>query len=179
MSFINKPKRALLAYCALADRIHGSNAGMFGALAPFFAPVCREFAGQMFDAQAFSNEVAKLYGLRIPRLAVLGLAEQLEAQGLLVPVVGKARGTVYQYASNVPADELEAPGVTEREIDSVLQQFVDSCRDDPLLADESDQKLQEEFLDRLLNAESMRLLARKEVGVGTVDADRKLSHFLM
>lgn len=167
MSFINRPKRALLAYCALADRIHGANAGMFGALAPFFAPVCREFAGQMFDAQAFSNEVAKLYGLRIPRLAVLGLAEQLEAQGLLVSVVGKARGTVYQYTANVPTDELEAPGVTEREIDSVLKQFVDSCRDDPLLAEESEQELQEEFLDRLLNAESMRLLARKEVGIGT------------
>ena len=86
MSSINRPKRALLAYCALAERINGANAGMFGALAPFFAPVCREFAGQMFDAQAFSNEVAKLYGLRIPRLAVLGLAEQLEAQGLLVSV---------------------------------------------------------------------------------------------
>lgn len=63
---------------------------MFGALAPFFAPVCREFAGQMFDAAAFSDAVAKLYGLRIPRLAVLGMTEQLEGQGLLVPVVGKA-----------------------------------------------------------------------------------------
>lgn len=39
MSSITKPKRALLAYCALADRIHESNTGMFGALAPFFAPV--------------------------------------------------------------------------------------------------------------------------------------------
>jgi hypothetical protein len=121
----------------------------------------------MFDAQAFSNEVAKLYGLKIPRLAVLGLAEQLEAQGLLVSVAGKARSAIYQYASNVLTDELEAPGVSEREIDSVLQQFVTSCRDDPLFAEESEQKLQEEFLDRLLNAESMRLLARKEVGVGT------------
>lgn len=166
MSYINKPKRALLAYCALADRIHGSNAGMFGALAPFFAPVCREFSGQMFDAQAFSNEVAKLYGLRIPRLAALGLAEQLEAQGLLVPVTGRARGTVYQYAPTVPTVDLEAPGVSEREIDSVLQQFVASCRADPLFVEESEQKLQAEFLDRLLNAESMRLLARKEIGVG-------------
>ncbi|MBK0114034.1 MULTISPECIES: hypothetical protein [unclassified Delftia] len=167
MSCINKPKRALLAYCALADRIQGANTGMFGALAPFFAPVCREFAGQMFDAQAFSNEVAKLYGLRIPRLAVLGLAEQLEAQGLLVSAVGKASGgTVFQYASNVTTEELEAPGVSEQEIDSVLQQFVDSCRDDPLLANETEQRLQEEFLDRLLNAESMRLLARRETAIG-------------
>ena len=142
MSSITKPKRALLAYCALADRIHDSSAGLFGALAPFFTPVCREFGGQMFDAQAFSNEVAKLYGLKIPRLAVLGMAEQLEAQGLLIPVVGKARGTVYQYAANVAADETEAPGVTEREIDSVLQQFVAIARDDPLLADESEQRLQ-------------------------------------
>lgn len=175
MTDINKPKRALLAYCALADRIHGSNAGMFGALAPFFAPVCREFSGQMFDAQAFSNEVAKLYGLRIPRLAALGLAEQLEAQGLLVSVTGRARGAVYQYAPSVPTDDLEAPGVSEREIDSVLQQFVASCRADPLFVDESEQKLQEEFLDRLLNAESMRLLARKEVGIGTKTTSKTLT----
>lgn len=175
MTSINKPKRALLAYCALADRIHGSNAGMFGALAPFFAPVCREFSGKMFDAQAFSNEVAKLYGLRIPRLAVLGLGEQLEAQGLLVPVAGKARGAVYQYASNISTGDLEAPGLTEREIDSVLQQFVDSCRNDPLFAEDSEQKLQEEFLDRLLNADSMRLLARKEISDGTKTTGKTLT----
>lgn len=77
MSSIMKPKRALLAYCALADRIHQSNAGMFGALVPFFAPICRDFAGRMFDAAAFSDAVANLYGMRIPRLAVLGMAEQL------------------------------------------------------------------------------------------------------
>jgi hypothetical protein len=160
-----KPKRALLAYCALADRIHGSNAGMFAALAPFFAPVCREFAGKMFDAQEFSNEVVKLYGLKIPRLAVLGMAEQLEGMGFLLPVVGKARTTIYQYAANTAEVEAEAPGLTEREIDSVLEQFVQSCRDDPLFAEEDEQRLQEGFLDRLLNAESMRLLARKEGSV--------------
>lgn len=175
MSLITKPKRALLAYCALADRIYKSNAGMFGALAPFFAPVCREFAGQMFDAQAFSNEVAKLYGLKIPRLAMLGLAEQLEGQGLLVSVVGKARSSVYQYAANGAVDETEAPGVTEREIDSVLQQFVESCRNDPLFADEVEQRLQEEFLDRLLNAESMRLLARKESSTATKKSTKTIS----
>lgn len=168
MSSITKPKRALLAYCALADRIHQSNAGMFGALVPFFAPICREFAGRMFDAAAFSDAVANLYGMQIPRLAVLGMAEQLEGQGLLVPVIGKARGTVYQYAAASVDDDddvPEVPSVTEREIDSVLHQFVESCRADPLFTDETEQRLQEEFLDRLLNAESMRLLARKDAGV--------------
>jgi hypothetical protein len=176
MSSIARPKRALLAYCALADRIQHSNAGMFGALAPFFAPVCREFAGQMFDAGAFSDAVHRLYGLRIPRLAVLGMAEQLEEQKLLVPVAGKARGAVYQYATtSAVAEETEAPGVTEREIDTVLQQFVESCRDDPLFTDESEQRLQEGFLDRLLNADSMRLLARKETGGSTKNSAKTLT----
>lgn len=175
MSSITKPKRALLAYCALADRIHESNTGMFGALAPFFAPVCQEFAGQMFDAQAFSNEVANRYGLRIPRLAILGMAEQLEGQGLLIPIIGQAKGTVYQYTAKVVVDETEAPGVTEREIDVVLQQFVEFCRDDPLLADEAEQRLEEEFLDRLLNAESMRLLARKEGSTATKNSTKTIS----
>ena len=176
MSQITKPKRALLAYCALADRIHQSNAGMFGALAPFFAPICREFAGQMFDAAAFSNAVFKLYGLRIPRLAVLGMAEQLEGQGLLVSVMGRASRAVFQYATiSVAEDDADAPGVTEREIDSVLQQFVESCRDDPLFANEGEQRLQEEFLDRLLNAESMRLLARKESSAAAKNTAKTIS----
>ena len=46
MSSITKPKRALLAYCALADRIHDSSAGLFGALAPKFNPDYRELGGQ-------------------------------------------------------------------------------------------------------------------------------------
>lgn len=176
MSLITKPKRALLAYCALADRIHQSNAGMFGALVPFFAPICREFSGRMFDAAAFSDAVASLYGMRIPRLAVLGMAEQLEGQGLLIPVAGKARGTVYQYAAvSVGEDVPEVPGVTEREIDSVLHQFVESCRADPLFTDETEQRLQEEFLDRLLNAESMRLLARKEASAATKASSKTLT----
>lgn len=176
MSSITKPKRALLAYCALADRIHNSSAGMFGALVPFFAPICREFSGQMFDAEAFSAAVASLYGMRIPRLAVLGMAEQLEGQGLLVAVVGRARSTVYQYAAvSTGEDMLEVPGVTEREIDAVLHQFVESCRTDPLLADETEQRLQEEFLDRLLNAESMRLLARKETSAAAKASSKTIT----
>lgn len=134
---------------------------------PFFAPVCRDFAGRMFDAAQFSDEVHDRYGLRIPRLAVLGLAEQLERDGLLKSVLGHATREVYKYpsAGEVPAEEV--PAVTEDEIDEVLADFVTTCRTDEILESLDDEALHVGFLDRLLNTDSMRLLSRKESKSGT------------
>jgi hypothetical protein len=167
MSTVNKPKRALLAYCALADRLQQSNANLMQALTPFFAPVCSALAGQMFDAAKFCDEVAARYGLRIPRLAALGLSEQLEREGLLESVSGKASKTVYQYVASAPALPDEAVPVTEAEIDKVLAEFVQVCRQDDLLSGEQDQVLHEAFLERLLNTDSMRLLSRREASAAT------------
>jgi hypothetical protein len=159
---IAKPKRALLAYCALADRLQTPNAGLIEALMPFFAPVCRDLAGRMFDAAQFSDEVADRYGLRIPRLAILGLAEQLERDNLLESVSGYATKTAYKYpaAPQIPAEEV--PAVTEAEIDKVLADFLATCRTDQALEALDDEALHKGFLDRLLHTDSMRLLSRRE-----------------
>lgn len=162
MTLTQKPKRALLAYCALADRLQRPNAGLIEALMPFFAPVCKDLAGKMFNATQFSDEVANRYGLRIPRLAVLGLAEQLEQDGLLESISGKARKAVYRYspAQQIPAEE--TPAVTELEIDHVLGDFVAICRTDEILEKLDDEALHRGFLERLLHTDSMRLLSRRE-----------------
>lgn len=136
------------------------------ALTPFFTPVCRDLAGKMFDATEFSNEVAELYGLRIPRLAVLGLAEQLERDGLLVSTQGQMSKLIYQYRAIQQVHPTEVPAVTEAEIDQVLTEFVAICRSDELLEGLDEQTLQGGFLDRLLNIDSMRLLSRKEGSAG-------------
>uniref|UniRef100_UPI0012DE32A0 hypothetical protein n=1 Tax=Cupriavidus sp. WS TaxID=1312922 RepID=UPI0012DE32A0 len=145
MTSIQKPKRALLAYCALADRLQRKHdAGLMEALMPFFAPVCRDLAGEMFDAAKFSDEVAQRYGLRIPRLAILGLAEQLERDGLLESVLGYATKTAYKYAATQQLPDEEVPAVTEAEIDRVLVDFVKSCREDEVLASLDDEALHED-----------------------------------
>ncbi|WP_175694360.1 hypothetical protein [Burkholderia ambifaria] len=168
MTTIQKPKRALLAYCALAHRLQNKrDAGLMEALMPFFAPVCRDLAGKMFDAAEFSNEVEQRYGLRIPRLAILGLAEQLEQDGLLESVLGSAQRPVYKYAAVQQFEDEDVPAVTESEIDWVLNDFVRSCREDEILAALDDEALQDGFLDRLLHTDSMRLLSRKETGATT------------
>ena len=167
MTAIQKPKRAFLAYCALADRLQKPKAGLMEALIPFFAPVCRDLAGKMFDASAFASEVESRYGLQIPRLAVLGLAEQLNREGLLKNVSSSGITPIYQYAAVEQASFEDVPGVTEDEIDRVLADFVAICRTDERLAGLSDDKLHENFLERLLHVDSMRILSRKDVAVGT------------
>lgn len=172
LNTLNKPKRALLAYCALADRLHRPNATMVSSLTPFFAPVCSQYAGQLFDAMQFSNAVFERYDLRIPRLAVLGLAEQLERDGLLISVAGRTSKPVYQY-SKVDAAELEeVHPVSEAEIDKVLAEFALLCRQDFTLVNEADNDLYEAFLGRLLHTDAMRLLSRRE-GSATIKKDAR------
>jgi hypothetical protein len=124
--------------------------------------VCAQHEGELFDAAQFADGVWQLYGLRIPRLAVLGLADQLERDGLLVSISGKASSTAFRYTHRKIAAPDGAHPVTEAEIDTVLADFATVCKADPLLIGESEETLHEEFLDRLLHTESMKLLSRRE-----------------
>lgn len=158
-----KPKRALIAYCALADRLRTPGMGIVQAMTPFLAEACQQFAGELFDASKFSVAVAQRYDIQIPKLAALGLTEQLAAEGILVPLPGHSKSVVYRYAPAPVINEatLTSP-VTEAEVDTVLQSFVAYCRTDTKLDDRDASALQSDFLDRLLHVDSMRLLSRRE-----------------
>lgn len=163
-----RPKRALVAYCALAGRLNTPGMGITHAMTPFFAEVCKKFAGELFDAQKFSNAVSERFGFSIPRLAALGLAEQLADEGLLVEVSGHAaKMTVYKY-SDMPAraDESQVSPITEQEIENTLGSFVAFCRQDDRVGNLDDAALHEVFLDRLLHVDSMRILSRREGSIG-------------
>jgi hypothetical protein len=163
MTANTKPKRTLLAYCALAERLNKPGAGVIQALTPFLAEACHAFSGELFDASKFSAVVAERFGIRIPRLAALGLAEHLEGEGLLAAVSGHALSTVYRYTEvAVAAADLSASAVTEAEIEGVLRSFVEHCKSDSRLSSIEEAQLHASFLDRLLNTDSMRLLSRKE-----------------
>ena len=168
MTQTTKPKRALLAYCALAERLNKPGVGAIQALTPFLAEVCRPFAGEMFDAAKFSDAVNTFYDIKIPRLAALGLAEQLAKEGLLTADSGNGNYTVYRYpkAQDLPAADVVSP-VTEAEIASVLISFIDCCRTDKRLISIEDAYLEAAFFDRLLKIDSMRLLSRREASIAT------------
>ncbi len=181
MTTNTKPKRALLAYCALAERLNKPGMGVVQALTPFLAEACHSFSGELFDASKFSAAVVEKFGIRIPRLAALGLAEHLEREGLLTAISGHARSTVYRYTQfNPAATELNASAVTEAEIEGVLETFVKHCKSDSRLMSIDEVRLHGAFLDRLLHIDSMRLLSRKEgsiaarKGVGTLILNRAL-----
>jgi len=163
MTANTKPKRTLLAYCALAERLNRPGAGVVQALTPFLAEACNAFSGELFDASKFSAAVAEKFGIRIPRLAALGLAEHLEKEGLLTVVSGHALSTVYRFAKiNAATADLISSAVTEAEIEGVLRSFVEHCKTDSHLMSIEEARLHEAFLDRLLHTDSMRLLSRKE-----------------
>lgn len=165
MSSSAKPKRALIAYCVLADRLKTPGLGLVQAMTPFLAEACQQFAGELFDATKFSASVAQRYGIHIPRLAALGLTEQLAAEGVLSPVSGHAISTVYRYTQAPAVLEEATSPLTESEVEAVLRSFVDFCRTDDRLQTVDDGALESAFLDRLLHVDSMRLLTRREVSI--------------
>lgn len=162
----NKPKRALIAYCVLADRLKTPGMGIVQAMTPFFAEACSQLAGELFDASKFSAAVSERFGIKIPRLAALGLTGQLAREGILTVRHGTGDSTIHQYA---PASIIQSvaapPPVTEAEVEAVLQRFIDFCQTDTRTAQWEDTTLQSSFLERLLNLDSMRLLSRREVSI--------------
>ncbi len=136
------------------------------ALTPFLAEACLEFSGQMFDAEKFSHAVEDKCNLKIPRLAVLGLAEQLANDGYLEDISGLNESAVYKFSDLSKNNYQEVTPVTEQQIESILQEFVQLCSTEPLLSDLSDDSLHDALLERLLNVDSMQILSRRE-GVKT------------
>jgi hypothetical protein len=162
----DKPKRALIAYCALADRLKTQGVGALQSLIPFFAEACTQFAGELFDAQKFSAAVAERYGIKIPRLAALGLAEHLVREGILEEISNHGASSVYRYVKLAQlATSVTASSVSEAEVEKILASFAAYCRGDDRLASIDDAALHAGFLSRLLNIDSMKLLARREASI--------------
>jgi hypothetical protein len=159
-----RPTRALLAYCALAERLSTAGTSPISALVPFLEPICAQREGELFDAQVFATDVAARYGLHLPRLAALALTDALAGEGFLVEVVPGARQPAYKYAKNTSKSDKPIDPVTEAQIEALLRQFTAFCRQDDRLQAMGNPDLEEALLARLINADSMRILSRKEGG---------------
>jgi hypothetical protein len=160
-----KPKREIIAYCALAQRLSAPGANFINALIPFLAEACKDHAGELFDAQKFSVTIEQRYGIYIPRLVALGLAEQLHQNGFLM-VVSSTPSLVYKYADTLSSSS-ESPqdSLTEAEVEKVLSSFAEYCAKDEILKDIGRDTLDSVFLDRLLHIDSMRMLSRREASI--------------
>lgn len=163
----NRPQRALIAYCALADRLNKPGANMLQALVPFFEEACRDFAGEVFDANKFSQTIKMCYGIEIPRLAVLGIAEQLSKEGVLEVLTDYSKNISYKYSTSIGTKNREANAISENDINQILNLFTEYCTLKVELNDEEKISLNNDFLERLLNIDSMRLLSRREESIAT------------
>ena len=134
------------------------------ALTPFLAEACIPLQGKLFDAQEFSDAVNGLYGIRISKLAALGMTSQLEKDGVLEEITSGRSGSpsAYKYRVMTFSSNSSALPVTVSEIEKILATFISSCKSDDVLKGLSEEQLQVEFLDRLLNVDSMRILSRRE-----------------
>jgi hypothetical protein len=166
MTSENRHKRALVAYCALAERLSKRGMDIMQAIIPFIAEACSPLAGQLFEAKSFSSAIAGRYGFQVPRLAALGLAELLAHEGVLTEISKTRDSTVYRFSDKLPDVDGASP-VTETEIELVLTTFVTYCRTDERLKEKDDQVLHAALLDRLLNADSMHILSRREATIVT------------
>lgn len=174
MTVNTRPKRALLAYCALAQRLSVPGAGITHALIPFFTEANHDLVGQLFDAEKFSLAVSQRFGFGIPKLAALGLAEQLESAGLLEVVSRDASRTIYKHVSVLPENESVNP-VTEAQVERVLDLFFAFCSGDEKIKSMERSAIDSAFLHRLLNIDSMRILGRKELANGAKKSANTLS----
>lgn len=150
----------------MAQRLSTPGVGITHALIPFFTEANHDLVGQLFDAEKFSSAVSQRFGFSIPKLAALGLAEQLESVGLLEVVSRDGSRTVYRHASVIPENESVNP-VTEAQVERVLSSFFDFCSDDEKIKHMERSVLDAAFLHRLLNVDSMRILGRKEASIST------------
>ena len=78
----------------------------------------------MFDASKFSEAVRRNYGIEIPKLAALGIAEQLASEGILEVVSGYANSTTYRYRNTVRTAGKDVSSITENDVETILILFM-------------------------------------------------------
>jgi hypothetical protein len=151
---MNQPTRSLIAYAVLAERISGGG-DLFSALIPFFKPICVGRSGESFVPREFAAEFERLYAIRMPTLVAAGLADRMERDGLLVGFAGRSGTRAYTYGS---VTHMAANDQAVVEICADYRSFVRGR----LNIDWDDEQLDEHFFRRLLDVESLSILAGRD-----------------
>lgn len=159
---IKKPKSAILAYLALAEKLNSENLNPIDSLVPFLGKVCLEFEhGKVFKPDEFIQKIEENYGLSIPQVAVKGLQPHLEKHGFLKEF--SKNPSLYKYDNSKINESLENPTISQEKIEVFFSEFISICKKDDILNKLSDSELESEFVNRLLNIDSLKIIRRKEI----------------
>ena len=118
-------ERPLVAYAYLAQS--GAQNDILGGLIPLIAPIAKDKAEQIVDADHLRNELGRLYGIDVHPWAMEELMPRLvRAKIVTERQMGKSRRCVHYYAEN---HEVAVDGMSERSIQDILDdvsQFADT-----------------------------------------------------
>jgi len=111
-------RRALITYALVSEELDKTN-DFFLGLTPLFTIIAAENAGKSFDAETFSADLGRLFGLRIHSSISEYLVARLAASRLLVRVQNNEEP---QYLWRSPDSASLSPTI-EKDIDLVIERF--------------------------------------------------------
>lgn len=148
---------ALIAFAFVEDA-YAKTGDVVSGLLPLFAPLLTGKTGRQFDPKSFAQDVSARYGIPMSPLVAEGLVERLAEAKLLYLEDKDSR--VYR----VSAVKVPDPGIDEKAIDSVLDDFVEFANRSlrPLGLEQASEVLKSGLLARLTSAQFLGAMERKE-----------------
>jgi hypothetical protein len=152
-------ERALVAWACLGEQI--KTADLYEGLFTFIRPITRQWVGKRFVPSDLATALIDAYSLRVPVLVLESLAERMIGAGILERDLQAGDASAFNYKTS---DKDSAPKINEAAISGLLEKFRAYVRSEiGTLSSETDEKLNEEFFDRLLNVDSLALLGKKDL----------------
>lgn len=148
---------ALIAF-AFVEEAYAKTGDVVSGLLPLFAPLLAGKTGRQFDPKGFAQDVSARYGIPMSPLVAEGLVERLAEAKLLYLEDQDSR--IYRVSAVKAAD----PGVDEKSIDGVLDDFVAFANKSltPLGLAQAPEALKSGLLARLTSAEFLGAMERKQ-----------------
>lgn len=117
-------RRNLITFATVSDALTASN-DFFVGIAPIFATIATERAGQLFDAQTFCSDVRKEFGLSVPIDVAEHFVPRLLKTGLL-----ERRGTedIALFWKGQGKSDLQFHKDLDSKLDEIIQLFEDFVR---------------------------------------------------
>ncbi len=147
---------ALIAF-AFVEEAYIKTGDIVSGLLPLFAPLLVGKFGRNFDAKVFAEDVSTRYGIPMSPLVAEGLVERLAEAKLLYLEDKESR--VYK----VSAVKIPEPGIDEKSIESVLNNFVVFANRSlaPLALEQEAEVLKSGLLARLTSPQFLGAMERK------------------
>lgn len=155
----SRVERVLVAYAVMGEKIQGAD--MYEGLWDFLRPFASQRVGHRFIPDHVTSWLADTYALHMPVVVMETLSERMVKAGLLQKHAESAGAATYVFAPQ-PNAALPSSDLSDS-ISDVLGAFkrfiAESANKFAPLAEED---LEEAFFDRLLNVDSLAILAHRD-----------------